>query len=75
MQVQLYNIPARPRPHPWGVCYLVVGVAQLVEPRIVVPVVAGSSPVIHPTCFLGRPPVGAASSYVAATRTLTAAFK
>ena len=25
-----------------------VGVAQLVEPRLVVPVVAGSSPVIHP---------------------------
>jgi hypothetical protein len=27
----------------------VVGVAQLVEHRIVVPVVAGSSPVAHPT--------------------------
>ena len=27
----------------------VVAVAQLVEPRIVVPVVAGSSPVGHPT--------------------------
>ena len=26
-----------------------VGVAQLVEPRIVIPVVAGSSPVIHPS--------------------------
>jgi hypothetical protein len=26
----------------------VVGVAQLVEPRLVMPVVAGSSPVIHP---------------------------
>ena len=26
-----------------------VGVAQLVEPRLVVPVVAGSSPVIHPS--------------------------
>ena len=25
-----------------------VGVAQLVEPRIVIPVVAGSSPVAHP---------------------------
>ena len=25
-----------------------VGVAQLVEPRLVVPVVAGSSPVVHP---------------------------
>ena len=25
-----------------------VGVAQLVEPRIVIPVVAGSSPVVHP---------------------------
>jgi hypothetical protein len=26
-----------------------VGVAQLVEPRIVIPVVVGSSPIIHPT--------------------------
>ncbi|GEM_PF-1774620 len=26
----------------------VVGVAQLVEPRIVIPAVAGSSPVAHP---------------------------
>ena len=26
----------------------VVAIAQLVEPRIVIPVVAGSSPVIHP---------------------------
>jgi hypothetical protein len=25
-----------------------VGVAQLVEPRIVIPVVVGSSPIIHP---------------------------
>ena len=25
-----------------------VAVAQLVEPRIVIPVVAGSSPVVHP---------------------------
>ena len=30
---------------------LMVNVAQLVEPRIVVPVVAGSSPVVHPTTF------------------------
>ena len=27
-----------------------MGVAQLVEPWIVIPVVAGSSPVTHPTC-------------------------
>ena len=27
-----------------------VGVAQLVEPRIVIPVVVGSSPIVHPTC-------------------------
>jgi hypothetical protein len=26
-----------------------VDVAQLVEPRIVIPAVAGSSPVVHPT--------------------------
>jgi hypothetical protein len=29
-----------------------VDVAQLVEPRIVIPAVAGSSPVVHPT-FIG----------------------
>jgi hypothetical protein len=29
---------------------MMVDVAQLVEPRIVIPVVAGSSPVVHPTC-------------------------
>ena len=28
-----------------------VVVAQLVEPRIVIPVVAGSNPVIHPTLY------------------------
>ena len=29
-----------------------VGVAQLVEPRIVIPVVVGSSPIVHPIyCF------------------------
>ena len=28
-----------------------VGVAQLVEPRIVIPVVVGSSPIIHPRFF------------------------
>ena len=28
-----------------------VGVAQLVEPRIVIPVVVGSSPIVHPTFF------------------------
>ena len=27
---------------------VVVGVAQLVEPRIVIPVVVGSSPIVHP---------------------------
>ena len=27
----------------------VVAIAQLVEPRIVIPVVVGSSPIIHPT--------------------------
>ena len=27
---------------------IMVGVAQLVEPRIVIPAVAGSSPVVHP---------------------------
>ena len=27
-------------------------VAQLVEPRVVVPVVVGSSPIVHPKCAL-----------------------
>jgi hypothetical protein len=27
---------------------LLVGVAQLVEPRVVIPVVVGSSPIVHP---------------------------
>ncbi len=31
-----------------------VDVAQLVEPRIVIPAVAGSSPVVHPTFKAGR---------------------
>jgi hypothetical protein len=30
-----------------------VDVAQLVEPRIVIPAVAGSSPVVHPTSTRG----------------------
>ena len=29
-----------------------VGVAQLVEPRIVIPVVVGSSPIVHPITLL-----------------------
>ena len=28
-----------------------VDVAQLVEPRVVIPVVVGSSPIIHPICL------------------------
>ena len=31
-----------------------VGVAQLVEPRIVIPVVVGSSPIVHPNSPCGR---------------------
>lgn len=31
-----------------------VGVAQLVEPRIVIPVVVGSSPISHPICLFYR---------------------
>ena len=30
-----------------------VGVAQLVERRIVIPVVVGSIPIVHPILFLG----------------------
>jgi hypothetical protein len=32
----------------------VVGVAQLVEPRVVIPVVVGSSPIVHPTFLKAR---------------------
>lgn len=35
----------------------VVGVAQLVEPRVVIPVVAGSNPVAHPNPFRKIPRV------------------
>lgn len=42
------NFPAR--------SYYMVDVAQLVEPRFVVPVVAGSSPVIHPIFSYGNNP-------------------
>ena len=31
-----------------------VGVAQLVEPRVVIPVVVGSSPIVHPIFLMGR---------------------
>lgn len=31
-----------------------VGVAQLVEPRIVIPVVVGSSPIVHPIAYFGK---------------------
>ncbi len=34
---------------------IVVGVAQLVEHRIVAPEVAGSNPVTHPTCRTTQP--------------------
>ena len=37
-----------------------VDVAQLVEPRIVIPAVAGSSPVVHPTLRTGRRTVACA---------------
>ena len=33
---------------------LMVDVAQLVESRIVIPAVAGSNPVVHPTFYVGR---------------------
>ncbi len=33
-----------------------VGVAQLVEPRVVIPVVVGSSPIVHPKSMYERAP-------------------
>ena len=41
-----------------------VDVAQLVEPRIVIPVVVGSSPIIHPNSFI-RNDIGVWRSLVA----------
>ena len=41
-----------------------VSVAQLVEPRIVIPVVVGSSPIVHPSfsaCTHGQQPPGSAN--------------
>ena len=32
----------------WQNYRIMVGVAQLVEPRVVIPVVVGSSPIVHP---------------------------
>ena len=37
-----------------------VGVAQLVEPRIVIPVVVGSSPIVHPSFRMAARPCGTA---------------
>ena len=34
--------------------FFMVGVAQLVEPWIVIPVVVGSSPIVHPTDTFSR---------------------
>ena len=31
---------------------MMVGVAQLVEPRVVIPVVVGSNPIVHPSQFM-----------------------
>ena len=42
-----------------------VGVAQLVEPRIVIPVVVGSSPIIHPKYAAAVAAVVAASGPLA----------
>lgn len=44
------RFPEGPLPSATGTTQgrVVVGVAQLVEPRIVIPVVVGSSPIVHP---------------------------
>ena len=51
-----------------------VGVAQLVEPRIVVPVVVGSSPIVHPNrhvaCILVKIPPHGPLAQLAEQRTL-----
>ena len=48
----LKNLPAAPLESPGtparAMGRSMVGVAQLVEPRVVIPVVVGSSPIVHP---------------------------
>ena len=44
------GLAVRGRRSPQGAT--MVGVAQLVEPRVVIPVVVGSSPIVHPTFAL-----------------------
>ena|SRR5216684_1928221 len=51
-----------------------VDVAQLVEPRIVIPAVAGSSPVVHPT-FGSWVPLGVLFLLTAKARRLGASSK
>ena len=46
--------PSVPRQESYPVQAFAVAVAQLVEPRVVVPVVAGSSPVRHPRAPAGE---------------------
>ena len=43
-----------------------VGVAQLVEPRVVIPVVVGSSPIVHPNPAMGFDRTRAKASPLAA---------
>ena len=48
----VWILPGTPSFHDAQFCFsLMVDVAQLVEPRIVIPVVAGSIPVVHPINF------------------------
>ncbi len=51
--LQVRVLPGAPSGAVLGSISTVVGVAQLVEPRLVMPVVAGSSPVIHPITIGG----------------------
>jgi hypothetical protein len=46
--LQVRVLPGAPIRHNYCAECTLVGVAQLVEPRIVIPVVVGSSPIIHP---------------------------
>ena len=48
-RLQVRFLPGAPPVGRWTM----VDVAQLVEPRIVIPAVAGSSPVVHPTFRMG----------------------
>jgi hypothetical protein len=50
------KVQGRRKPLIWHGLLTMVDVAQLVEPRVVIPAVVGSSPIVHPTFPVGQYP-------------------